>query len=215
MNRSLIIIASCLVLTIGFLPFGYYLLNVPFGLFNMKNREITTNVFWQLFFHLHIVFAATALLTGWLQFRLKLSKGPHYHWHGFIGEIYAISFIISSLSALYISPYSNGGTPAFLGFFTLSILWFVITLLGYINIQNVITIRHQQLMIYSYALCFSGVTLRLWLPTLLLFITEFDSAYNIVAWLCWIPNLIVAHIINKKINKTKNSNHIFQLKKNK
>ncbi len=51
------------------------------------------------------------------------------------------------------------------------------------------------MMIYSYAACFAAVTLRLWLPMLTALFHDFKTAYRIVAWLCWLPNLAVARYI--------------------
>ena len=48
-------------------------------------------------------------------------------------------------------------------------------------------------MIYSYAACFGAVTLRIWLPLLILLLGSFEPAYRIVAWLAWVPNLIFAY----------------------
>jgi len=59
--------------------------------------------------------------------------------------------------------------------------------------------KHQRFMLYSYAVCFSAVTLRIWLPLLTMSLGGFIEAYRIVAWLSWVPNLIVAHIIANKI----------------
>ena len=56
-------------------------------------------------------------------------------------------------------------------------------------------------MIYSYALSFSAVTLRIWLPLLISQFNDFIIAYQIVAWLSWIPNLIVAHLMANKLIK--------------
>lgn len=53
------------------------------------------------------------------------------------------------------------------------------------------------MMVYSYALCFSAVTFRLWLPLLIWLFSDFTPAYQLVAWLCWIPNLLVAYLLNK------------------
>lgn len=50
-------------------------------------------------------------------------------------------------------------------------------------------------MIYSYAACFAAVTLRIWLPVLIVIIGHYGTAYLMVAWLSWIPNLLVAHFI--------------------
>lgn len=51
-------------------------------------------------------------------------------------------------------------------------------------------------MVYSFSATFAAVTLRFWLPLLLgLFRLDFSVAYPIVAWLCWVPNLLVARWI--------------------
>jgi hypothetical protein len=42
---------------------------------------------------------------------------------------------------------------------------------------------HYRFMVYSYAVCFSGVTLRFWLPTLTVMMGGFDLAHVIVGWL--------------------------------
>jgi hypothetical protein len=56
--------------------------------------------------------------------------------------------------------------------------------------------QHQRLMIYSFA----AVTLRIWLPLLMLFL-DYLVAYRIVAWLCWVPNMLVAYIIiNRRLS---------------
>jgi dolichyl-phosphate-mannose--protein O-mannosyl transferase len=59
------------------------------------------------------------------------------------------------------------------------------------------------MMIYSYAACFAAVTLRIWLPLLIMIFGDFIIAYTIVAWMCWIPNLIVARLITRKLTTQK------------
>ena len=56
-------------------------------------------------------------------------------------------------------------------------------------------------MIYSYAACFAAVTLRIWLPLLIVSLGDFITAYRIVAWLCWVPNLMVAYFLVDKRNE--------------
>ena len=58
-------------------------------------------------------------------------------------------------------------------------------------------------MIFSFAACFAAVTLRIWLPILTSIMGEFNSAYRIVAWLCWVPNIIVAFFIVRNAKATK------------
>ncbi len=60
-------------------------------------------------------------------------------------------------------------------------------------------------MIISYALCFAAVTLRIWLPILEVVFGDFNTAYIITAWLCWIPNLIGALLFIKHKKSTINS----------
>jgi hypothetical protein len=43
-----------------------------------------------------------------------------------------------------------------------------------------------------YSLVFAAVTLRIELPNLAVVFQDFDPAYAVVSWLCWVPNLLVA-----------------------
>jgi len=46
-------------------------------------------------------------------------------------------------------------------------------------------------MVRSYALIFAAVTLRIELPLLTAAFHDFTPAYLVVAWLSWVPNLLV------------------------
>ncbi|MMZ69505.1 hypothetical protein D1872_323530 [compost metagenome] len=52
----------------------------------------------------------------------------------------------------------------------------------------------------NYALTFAAVTLRIYLPvSMLIFgLEHFNDYYRVIAWLSWIPNLIVAELILKR-----------------
>jgi len=54
-------------------------------------------------------------------------------------------------------------------------------------------------MVYSYAACIAGLTLRLWLLILTNIFNDYITAYTIAAWLCWLPNLMIAYYITKRI----------------
>ena len=47
-------------------------------------------------------------------------------------------------------------------------------------------------MIRNFALSFAAVTLRLYLPPVFIFQLPFESSYAVIAWICWVPNLLVA-----------------------
>ncbi len=51
-------------------------------------------------------------------------------------------------------------------------------------------VAHERWMIRSFALTFAAVILRIYLP----FAGDLVTGYTAIAWLCWIPNLVVAKI---------------------
>ena len=107
--------------------------------------------------------------------------------------------MISGICGLYIATHATGGVISISGFFSLGAVWIYTTFVGYNAIRKGNVKLHEKMMIYSYAACFAAVTLRIWLPILTSTLSEFVSAYRIVAWLCWVPNLIIAYfIINTK-----------------
>ena len=57
------------------------------------------------------------------------------------------------------------------------------------------------MMLYSYAACLAAVTLRLYVPFLTVFLGDYTRAYQIVAWLSWVPNLVIARILISILNR--------------
>ncbi|KGL64218.1 conserved hypothetical membrane protein [Polaribacter sp. Hel1_85] len=151
-------------------------------------------------FYTHIIFGGIALLIGWLQFNKKL-RLKNISFHKKVGKIYVISALLSSFSGFYMGYFATGGIIAKSGFMTLAIVWFLTTFFGFTTIKNGNVIKHQKLMIYSYAVCFSAVTLRIYLPLLSPLLGGLP-AYKLIAWLCWVPNTITAYLIIKYQFKT-------------
>jgi uncharacterized membrane protein len=180
---------------------GLYLYNIgepEFGLLGRKQVAVVANTLWYASFYTHIAAGGTALLVGWTGFIKKLRQQKLKKIHTTLGKIYIISTFISSITGIYIGFFAEGGIIAKLGFVTLGTIWFYITLLAYTAIRNRKIETHQKMMMYSYASCFTAVTLRLWLPALEIYFHDFETAYKIVAWLSWIPNLLVARLIIMK-----------------
>jgi hypothetical protein len=50
-------------------------------------------------------------------------------------------------------------------------------------------------MIRSFALTFAAVTLRIYLPLSLAAGLDYADSYPVIAWLCWVPNLLVAQLL--------------------
>jgi uncharacterized membrane protein len=186
-----------LAIFIGVFPFICYALNIPFGITSLKNEIVLSNLFWKIGFHTHIIFAAIALLIGWLQFIPKL-RSRNIALHRTIGKIYVVAVLTSALASLFVSFYANGGFSAFLGLFAGGLVWFTTTYMSYYYVRHKRIEHHKKMAIYSYATTFGGVTLRIWLPILATVFNDFDAAYNIVTWLAWAPNIIVAYFINAR-----------------
>ncbi|MGI8951461.1 MAG: DUF2306 domain-containing protein [Chitinophagaceae bacterium] len=187
---------------VGLYPSIYFFMNRKFGILQSKSDAVLSNVFWNIEFYTHITLGGIALLIGWTQFSLK-QRTNKLKLHRQIGTVYVIAALFSAEAAVYVAFYAQGGMIASLGFICLGIIWFYTTLCAYIEIKNKRILEHQKMMIYSYAACFSAVTLRIYLPALTILLHNFIKAYLIVAWLCWIPNIIVAYFLVQRLGKQK------------
>ncbi len=183
-----------LAVAIGLYPGIYFVIDRKFGLLATKEEALLGNIFWNTGFYTHILFGGLALLIGWTQFNSRL-RARNITLHRKIGKVYVVSVLLSGLAGVYIGFFATGGIVASLGFICLGITWLYTTLLAYRFIRNRNTEFHRRMMVYSYAACFAAVTLRLWLPMLTALFHDFTTAYRIVAWLCWLPNLAVARYI--------------------
>jgi len=193
------VLFAVLCVSIGFYPLIYALLDGNFGLLQSKSPDLLNSNLWNIAFYTHISFGGFALLIGWLQF-VKRIRIKNVGIHRTIGKLYVITVLASGLASLYIAYYATGGLIPALGFTCLGLIWLYTTIMAYIAIKKGQVSKHQMFMIFSYAACFAAVTLRIYLPLLTSYFGEFLLAYKIVAWLCWVPNILVAFVINKKLN---------------
>ena len=195
------VVIAVFAIVIGCYPALYFFVDKKFGLLNTKDSIVLESFIWTSAFYIHIILGGIALLIGWLQFSVKL-RLRNVKFHRVIGIIYALSSILSAMAGLYIALYATGGIVAKAGFIGLGIVWLITTLQAYRVILKKEIRQHEVLMIYSYAACLAAVTLRIWLPILTIVLNDFIPAYRIVAWLCWVPNLIVAFLITRKLNNS-------------
>ena len=194
------ILFAALAVIIGLYPLQYLLIAGKVGILNSKPDWLLANVIWTAAFYIHIVLGGVSLLIGWIQFSSKLrAKNPTMHKQ--IGKIYVGAVLLSSFSGFYIALFANEGIWTSLGFSCLAVIWFYTTLMAYLAIRNKKIVRHQKMMIYSYGACFAAVTLRIWLPILIMIIGDYRTAYIIVAWWSWIPNLFIAYLITRGLTR--------------
>ncbi|GAA3644056.1 hypothetical protein GCM10022200_30090 [Microbacterium awajiense] len=155
----------------------------------------------QVALYTHIAAAALALALGPFQFWRGLrDRMPRVH--RITGRTYLIAVAIGGIAGLAIAPFSPAGWVGLFGFGALGVLWLITGWRAYRSIRRRDIASHQAWMIRNYALTFAAVTLRIWLPLMLLtplwlgmpweFDSAFANAYAAVPFLAWLPNLLVA-----------------------
>jgi uncharacterized membrane protein len=183
----------------------------------VKLQQLAANVpydSWVIFLTFHVAGSALALLLGPFQFSKKLLARKKVH--RTIGILYMLGILIGGVSGLYVSAYALGGIVSQIGFTCLDLAWLFTTYMGYKRIREQKVAEHKQWMMRSFALTFAGVTLRIWLVVLaFLFIdvsqlnnptsvpADFLSVYRWCAWMCWVPNLLLAEILIRRRKDTK------------
>ncbi len=151
-----------------------------------------------LAFILHISASPIALALGALQFFPRLrSRRPRLH--RWIGRIYGVAILVGGASGLVIALGAKGGIAANFGFALLSLLWIGITANAVRLAMAGRIAEHRRWMIRSFALTFAAVTLRLYLLGFMAGGFSYTEASPYLAWMCWVPNLIIAEMIVRRV----------------
>lgn len=140
---------------------------------------------------LHFLAGGIVIIVGAMQFNARF-RAKYLHIHRLFGRIYVVGCLIGGFAGLYLAFYSTGGLPSHFGFGMLAVSWIVTTSMAYRHIRAGNVRIHQDWMIRSYALTLAAVTLRLYLPLGQISGYGFEEAYTAIAWMCWVPNLIIA-----------------------
>ncbi len=148
----------------------------------------------------HIVGSMMATILGPFQFLPKIITNRYLNLHRWLGRTYLMGVLVGGFGGLYMAFLAYGGLVARLGFGILAIVWLLTGLMAYQKIRRKEIQIHRQWMVRNYALTFAAVTLRLWLILFQVVGVEFIDAYITVAWLSWVPNLIIAEFIINRIS---------------
>lgn len=154
----------------------------------------------------HILASSLALGIAVPQFLSGLrARRPALH--RVIGRLYVVSIAIGGVSGGMLAISAMPDRPiAGLGFGLLAMLWLGVTARAFVLARARRIPDHRRWMIRSFALTFAAVTLRLELPILMgLFGMDYPAASNIVGWLCWVPNLIVAELLLRRAAASKSA----------
>jgi uncharacterized membrane protein YozB (DUF420 family) len=145
-----------------------------------------------LLIHTHAFAAGLALLLGPWQFstRLRNSRPQVHRW---IGRVYlGAGIVLGGVSGLALSRLAQGGGVAHLGFACLAVVWLGTGLKGYLAIRAGDRVQHRRWMLRNHALTLAAVSLRIYIPISLAMGWPFQTAYAVIAWLCWVPHLLIA-----------------------
>jgi hypothetical protein len=151
----------------------------------------------------HALAGGIALLVGPWQFVRRVRRIPKVH--RYLGRVFLFAGVLPAGTAgMAVAWLSTAGPVASVGFALLDVAWLSTAVAGYRAARTRRYRLHEDWMIRCFALTFAAVTLRLWLVTLILvqlpllhsvyhghFHPLFHVSYITVAWLCWIPNLLV------------------------
>ncbi|WP_299419687.1 DUF2306 domain-containing protein [uncultured Shimia sp.] len=149
-----------------------------------------------LYGHIALAPVALALLPVMFNTKLRLRR-PHLH--RWLGRLYGLMILLSGLSGFFLALQTEEGPVAAAGLAGLAFAWLSTTAVAvYLAIQRDIS-AHRRWMIRSAALTLAAVTLRLYLPIGELTV-GFDTAYPLICWACWVPNMFVAEwLIRREI----------------
>jgi len=140
----------------------------------------------------HAFASIVALVLGPFQFSAHLRQ-QQPNLHRWLGRTYlAVGVLVGGLSGLYMSQFAYGGPVARLGFAVLAGFWLYSGLRAYFAIRRGAVHEHRKWMVRNFSLTFAAVMLRLYLPASVAAGIEFAVAYPVIAWLCWVPNVLFA-----------------------
>jgi len=146
----------------------------------------------RLIFLAHVTAAPLALAFGVFQFfpGLRARRPALHRW---TGRLYVAMVVVGGVSGFLLAFNTSGGVISNWGFGVLSVLWLAITFQALRFAMTGRFIEHRRWMIRSFALTFAAVTLRLQLGFAIgVLQIDYATASMILAWSCWIPNLLFA-----------------------
>lgn len=151
-------------------------------------------------FYSHIVTSGIALALSPIQFSAALRRRfPRAH--RILGRVLIGSIALGGITGLVMAFFNDAGLVGAVGFGALSVLWVVAAGRALMAIRRRDIASHRAWMMRTFALTYAAVMLRLWTLVLVLAgrgiggldaATALENAYELVPFLCWIPNLLVA-----------------------
>lgn len=188
MKRSAAMLIAILSVAIAAISLRYFLAPETAPLLKLKSGVYRATLL------IHAAAALVALAVGPFQFSVRLRRrSPRAHRR--LGYVYFAGVFVGGTAGLVSATGAEGGLSSRTGFFLLGLCWLASAWKALGAIRRGDVAAHRQWMVRNFALTFAAVTLRLWLPALVAASGSFEEAYRTVAWLCWVPNAIVAEFL--------------------
>lgn len=203
-RRTFYLIILVLALTLAFNALSYANFDPHYGFLRLKEKAIATG--WYLpFYYSHVLLGGLILLIGLFQVYPDSHK-RFRKTHRISGYVYVMGILfLSAPGGLVMSLFIGRGPLVLVSFLLQSVLWFYFTAVAFNKIRQGNIREHQFYMWRSYALTSAAITLRVYI-----FLVSWSvdlaqpSSYAILAWLSWVPNLLLAEwLISKEKNKSR------------
>lgn len=146
----------------------------------------------------HMACSPVALVAGALQVNRAI-RTRHLVLHRWLGRLYVLAVLLAGASGMSMALQAQGGPVSEWGFGLLAVLWLLSTGLGWVAMRRGHRAAHRDWMLRSYALTLAAITLRLYIPASLMAGLPFEDAYRAIAWLCWVPNLLAAEWLVRRL----------------
>lgn len=210
MSLSIKQTAISIIKIISILSFGYFfwlMLQLTFeyipaktdvSFLMIKQTEVTSHPEYLSFFYLHVYSSIFVLSAGFLAI-IRKNFGIK-NLHQYTGKIYVFAILfLAAPTGIYMGFFANGGFLSKISFIILGFFWWFSTFKAYQLIREKKFKAHQEWMWRSFALTLSAITLRLWKWLIVyLFHPSPMDVYQIVAWLGWIPNILLVELLIRK-----------------
>jgi len=154
---------------------------------------------WRMAFFVHVFSSMFVLAAGFTQFSPLIMR-RYKPVHRAMGKCYvALILFVTGPASFIMALLANGGLSSRIAFTCLSLLWMYTTARAWQTALARQFAQHRQWIYRSYALTLSALTLRGWKWLLItLFHLRPLNAYMIVAWLGFVPNLLLAEWLIRK-----------------
>jgi uncharacterized membrane protein len=202
---SLYLVLLLLSLPLSINALTYLNFNSVYGFLTHKQEAIKSGFYLPAYYS-HVLPASIILLIGIFQLH-PYSRIKWYKAHKFLGKIYISCILfVSAPGALIMSFYIQRGISVQISFLFQCALWFVFTWIAYKAIKKGDIHSHIRWMIRSYSLTLAAITLRLYVFVGSYFFDLANSiSYSVIAWLSWLPNLLICELLITQYKSTSQS----------